>query len=503
MISFFAMIASSASTGTPPHLFLDSANSAGASEDSEQWNQSNSSSNSSTPHMFLSYAHPDNKTGGYVIPETEAGANLRNHGRNKVVRGRPSTIDLITSTPHLFLPYASSHERKHVQHPLSDQTKQHNHLSLDRDVLSFEAHCLDSFRVEQGLNTCQTLVAAKALGMAAKQAATIRNDDCDDLFSFYCGVLDRATTSSKREDVTENDDISLSLSNIAEEPSHFHQRSSSSNASQSEIEFLRFAVKELILQLGSAEAPVPREARQEDLFSPQRIDFQRSDYPQLYTQEGTPEQAPYNDIPNKIEFYKPYVQEVIVDDMSEPVSLLTPFEGQHMTVLDTHALYLPQIYRTSALALQPPFNIPQMKVFDVDTSKSTSSESCSRFMETMKLVFNCRPGQPTRLLLQNKEESRPDRARGMWVEIAIQGVSFTGCYSGRLLQGVPHGDGVLRFHNRDLYIGNFFDGEMHGEGTLFCRSNRRLAALRGKFERNEFVGTRCADDSMISAGAAA
>jgi hypothetical protein len=42
------------------------------------------------------------------------------------------------------------------------------------------------------------------------------------------------------------------------------------------------------------------------------------------------------------------------------------------------------------------------------------------------------------------------------------------------------GPGVLHFHNRDLYIGDFTNGTMHGEGVLFCRKQARLTVLRGR-----------------------
>ena len=72
--------------------------------------------------------------------------------------------------------------------------------------------------------------------------------------------------------------------------------------------------------------------------------------------------------------------------------------------------------------------------------------------------------------------------------------------------GKPHGTGVLRFDNRDVYIGQFSDGVLEGEGTLLSRCNNRLVTLRGSFRNNEFVEKSpkplSSNKSSTSAGAA-
>ena len=58
---------------------------------------------------------------------------------------------------------------------------------------------------------------------------------------------------------------------------------------------------------------------------------------------------------------------------------------------------------------------------------------------------------------------------------------------------IPNGVGIIRFTNRDMYMGEMLNGEMHGQGTYIFASNdsdppslQQSAVLRGEFVHNLF-----------------
>jgi hypothetical protein len=63
-------------------------------------------------------------------------------------------------------------------------------------------------------------------------------------------------------------------------------------------------------------------------------------------------------------------------------------------------------------------------------------------------------------------------------------------YSGPLVNGQPHGMGVLWFENGSMYVGEFHMSEMHGVGAFNYKrkgKNRTSHVYRGEFVHNEFV----------------
>ena len=65
-----------------------------------------------------------------------------------------------------------------------------------------------------------------------------------------------------------------------------------------------------------------------------------------------------------------------------------------------------------------------------------------------------------------------------------------GKYSGKisLETNLPDGPGLFRFENRDVYVGEFSNGMMHGQGCFYTRRNRKLLKLCGQFQHNDFLG---------------
>jgi hypothetical protein len=70
-----------------------------------------------------------------------------------------------------------------------------------------------------------------------------------------------------------------------------------------------------------------------------------------------------------------------------------------------------------------------------------------------------------------------------------------GKYSGKisLETNLPDGTGLFRFENRDVYVGEFSNGMMHGQGCFYTRRNQKLLKLRGQFQHNDFLG----DSSLL------
>jgi chromosome segregation ATPase len=63
-------------------------------------------------------------------------------------------------------------------------------------------------------------------------------------------------------------------------------------------------------------------------------------------------------------------------------------------------------------------------------------------------------------------------------------------YTGPLVDGKPHGPGMVRFESGDLYLGEFQDGEMNGAGSYIRRRPPREGdnvCLSGMFANNEFI----------------
>jgi hypothetical protein len=77
----------------------------------------------------------------------------------------------------------------------------------------------------------------------------------------------------------------------------------------------------------------------------------------------------------------------------------------------------------------------------------------------------------------------PNKAKRMEIKIG----DLEGQYNGPLRNSLPHGTGTIRFRNGDTYLGELVDGEMHGNGTLYHRSNSS-GISRGCFEHNVFAG---------------
>lgn len=156
----------------------------------------------------------------------------------------------------------------------------------------------------------------------------------------------------------------------------------------------------------------------------------------------------------------------------------------------------------------PRVHVPTLSV-DISKERVSGIASCIR---SMQLVAESRMKQKQNCYSYTdmvKGEILDGRARGLKFQLYFEqrGVYVEGLYSGTIKNSAPHGMGVLRFNNRDLYIGNFIEGKMHGEGTLLSRCDSRLTTFRGTFRNNEFVAQSVvtkvvSSNESTSAGAA-
>jgi hypothetical protein len=475
MIGIDFLIEDDLSTSTP-HIFSDSPNSSISSGD--WYNNRSTQSNRSTPHMFLSYANPSSFAQSFRRKSTNRAetpvSELRSaHSRHK---SRASS-----SSAHLFLDYANDKPDEHKPSSRGPQQPRVKRQVKQHEVEEFQFRCTEALRSEQGFSAYHASTAANALSKAAEAAASSTTiDNSEDVFSLYRSAIRRAVTA--QSETLADCDESMNMSQVFSE--HGNRSSSSQSFSQSqqdELMFLRLAVKELLFRLPGEDPLVP------------------------------PENNKNITIPSNIEFYPPGVMD---DDLTETASFVSPdaaAEGEGTQELALKAnppghektpLYIDWVGMPSIPS--PPLNLPDHRdpYKNSLTTKIESTESW-RYLQTIHTLFATRPAssQTSKYNLIEKGEIHGDRARGIQWQVTIRGVPFKGTYNGSLKDGaVPEGPGVLRFHNRDLYIGDFINGAMHGEGALFCRKQTKLAVLRGRFDSNEFVGT--GSDESISAGAA-
>jgi hypothetical protein len=460
------------STSTP-HIFSDSPNSSISSGD---WYHNRSThSNRPTPHMFLSYANPSTFAKSFRRKsnrEAPVSERKSSHSRHK---HRKSSS---TSSAHLFLDYANDkpEEQKSASRgPHQPRVKRQVH---QHEVDEFQFRCQEALLSQQGFSAYHASTAAKALSKAAEAAASsTSSDNSEDVFSLYRSAIRKAVTAQPEALADCNE--SMNMSQVFLEHGNGSSTSLSCQSQNDELMFLRLAVKELLFQLPAEDPLVPRENKKKNAF------------------------------PSNIEFHQ---LEVMDDDITEATSLVFSHddaEGGETQELASTA-NLPILEKTPSrigFVGTPSMPLPPLNLSDHhrdpygnSLTKTESTESW-RYMQTIQTLFATRPSsQTSKYSLMEKGEIYGDRARGIQWQVTIRGIPFDGTYNGSLKDGVPEGPGVLRFHNRDLYIGDFTNGSMHGEGALFCRKQAKVVVLRGRFDSNEFVGT--GSDESISAGAA-
>jgi hypothetical protein len=92
--------------------------------------------------------------------------------------------------------------------------------------------------------------------------------------------------------------------------------------------------------------------------------------------------------------------------------------------------------------------------------------------------------EPFRLLQspRSSEKSFSDSERARRMPIDVNGLE--GNYTGPInADGLPHGNGTIRFKNGDTYLGDLEDGKLHGKGAIYF-ANKHKPTFRGTFVAN-------------------
>jgi hypothetical protein len=400
-----------------------------------------------------------------------------------------------SATPHLFLPYVGNNSdtalgsNSHGQDHLEEMQR---YSGWGDSLEDFEIQCMGYMKSTHKLPPNQAAYVATALRKAANEATEL--NDLNHQYSFYASILDRSLSRKEHNTIPDTlADDSMDLTDLAdhEKDSMSSQQHSLKNhllRQQEEINFLRCALKQLIEPL-------------------------RQDSLQVHQSDNTLSNQNQNKddgIPYKIEFLQ---RQDIADDISEPVSQLTLSEDLHNPKSNLQMVIQPiplplETNRTlcypstNKSILQMPNYLPCIPTLDTPKIPYTASEG---YVETMQLVYSFRTeSRQSTYTDMVKGQTQAGRARGLKFQFHFKkwGVTMKGRYNGSLENGLPHGPGVLRFENRDLYIGEFFNGALQGEGTLFSRRDSKLVTLRGKFHQNEYIGKQSSSDDAMSAGAA-
>eukprot|EP00980_Cylindrotheca_fusiformis_P007105 scaffold1489_cov194-Cylindrotheca_fusiformis.AAC.15 len=265
-----------------------------------------------------------------------------------------------------------------------------------------------------------------------------------------------------------------------------------------ELEFLRAALRHLVVPPAQQEKSLKKE-EESDPRNP--VEEQEAIEP--------PTRGIISRLPSTIEIHQtPQADDDQSEQMSELQSpsvivLRHPSKNSSINRRNTPQ-WVPDLPNPiTSLALEKKFelleqNFPQrplppvcLQTSFVDSSKESVSGNAS-YMKSVQLVVELRRKQNQTSYTftdMKKGEVLDGRARSLKFQLYFEqrGVYVEGLYSGAIRKGLPHGMGVLRFNNRDLYIGSFEDGKMHGEGTLLSRCDSGLASFRGTFKNNEFV----------------
>jgi len=234
---------------------------------------------------------------------------------------------------------------------------------------------------------------------------------------------------------------------------------------QDELFFLRAVVKHLVLGVENKESTERKESIEtQETNQSAAVPDSKSHNP-IGTETKNPER-PKNlssEIPEFIELCSDRNEDNVL--LEDDVSQLTPSEGDFL--VDG---CLPTYQCNNIL-----FPFPQQD----------GTLVCSLSSRRPNYYTDLKPG-----------EIRDSFARSLEFSVYMNDVQalLSGKYTGKLSveTGLPHGKGVFRFANRDIYIGDFWNGFLHGTGVLFTRrkrSNRKvLLKLSGHFHHNDFMG---------------
>jgi len=461
------------SVSSAPHIFVDLTDNSSTSAQERP----------TTPHMFLSYASPERN-----ISQTASGFDESGN-----LSGNMSKRVSSSSTPHLFLNYAGGSKHLRVggvsYHRTNSEEIRSRFAHWGETLRDFEEECDVFLRANQGLTYNQATTVASTLSTAVQESTNFLPEEMmhsrNMLFaSFLSSALEQNSQIESWGHNSQRTNDSTQSSFVGEDGTVLDSLKRQLHQQNEEIHFLRAALKAMIHAQPDDDTPIVPEQR-----TPQDPNEMEADIINVpYTIE-IPTLMPIND-------------EIVPDHMSEltpsdlRVNRTVRLQSRKESTYSNADIVVPGIVHAVPVNqnVSIPNSIPSLSL-DFGENKliaGRDSSYAANYMEAMKLVYRLRTQQHSGASFTDmaKGEIQPTRARGMQCEIFFEcwGVALIGRYSGMVRNDLPNGKGVLRFDNRDYYIGDFKDGALHGQGSLFLRREQRLLVFRGNFERNEFVG---------------
>lgn len=443
------------SRSSRPHLFLDSSSSSSYSSDaatgSFSCSETLSHGRASTPHIFLSYAKPEHDSQPYSHNPQKIFTFASNNRNDRSVVSSSELIDLPLYTKTggggIQHPYRNegticlSGDRSQSTQAGQETCESRPSHTVDWKELSnaFQNQCSRYIIEQHRLSKSHAANVASAMSMALVEAAShdrTSSSSNTDYLTKYATMIDHSLTPPKQP--AARDTFSSNKDNLSQT---LHQN-------EEELRFLRSALKHMILQYPNVntdtdESPnkLPKENFDKDIESPGDIN----------DNVGIPTSIHF-----RIETDLHDDQHLLLEDHSE----LTPSEGD----------FFPE----SVPPLQPKRLLSVVHMENNDRNDKIPKAQEMTYPDLEKGEIR---GQHTRSL-------------DFFMYLNDLGTLLRGKYNGKISldTGLPHGKGVFRFENRDVYIGDFADGMMHGEGCLYTRRNERLLKLRGTFHHNDFFG---------------
>ncbi|KAG7361067.1 MORN repeat-containing protein [Nitzschia inconspicua] len=435
------------SRSSSPHLFLDNSSSCNPSDAAMGFfssSESLSNARGSTPHIFLSYAKPDPSHQCHRTKKILSFVTNKEQNNSEISCAGLFDLPLYTKSRTA---YQNQQEKNGISAAESQRTEAGQEtcesrpsISVDwNDLSNMFKHQSHRYMTEQhNFSENHAITVSSALGKAMLEAAShdgVSSSFKNDSLTKYATMIDNCFTQPKESTLERNYDSRPDDS-----------LSETCRQQEQELRFLRAALKQTILCWPQVEAcqhpPMEMESKAHEVL----------------TSPGPQQQSGDGEIPTSIQFLKDTT--MLDPQHPEEHSELTPSEGDFLLEI--------------APLLQPKSLLSSFGIKN----------------RTAKPIYQSHDKIEYPELEKGETQGQHTRCMDFFLYLNDLESLLRGKYSGKisLETGLPHGKGIFRFDNRDVYIGDFADGMMHGEGCFFTRRNNRLLKLRGTFQHNDFFG---------------
>jgi hypothetical protein len=536
------------STGSEPYIFAD--DSASSITDASSFNVGRTWP--ATPHIFLSYAQKSygGDTIRKQLQSVSRIEKKKSSDLPVVVGVNPPSLYRSSrdgkSTAHLFLPYAGSSSRAEqemddecIETQAGEDTCETSEMKRsdikfdgveEEELLdSFQSRWMEHMTAEHYVPPERAAAVAFALRAAATRTVPENHPPSKRMYSEFEDIIDNifngpSTIVDEKETPGHDNSGSPSKRKIVEDNSN-ETMMYKFGRQEDELSLLRLVLKHLILpnQTTTPDNELMKHPPVINHYSPRSNPVHLvNGYQYYHVHDNVGKQGRVGaamGIPSFIELREQRDGPPMVDmdmDTLEVASQLTPSIGDFdsQIQIQQHDLLrlasfgenfkmqesspLPSHSARASMAspiMTQPLRMATSKALDGFRISGTKTQSCLNHSDEVRTEkqplqsSNCVPSPITDMALG---EIRGFHARSVDFSIYLSDAKtlLKGKYSGRIRSetSLPHGPGVFRFDNRDLYIGEFDNGLFHGEGMLLTRRNHNLIKLRGNFHHNYFVG---------------